>query len=173
MLKDHRPPHIYLDKQFYFLTVRCFEGQPYFKNKQNLVIKTIVKTIKQFNYGIYAWAILDNHFHLLIKVEKEFKKFIQILNGRISFNINEFDKIRKRKVIYQYWDHCIRDEADFYKHFNYIHNNPIKHGIVKNIEELYKYEYSSFNTWLKKKGREWILSSFEEYPILDFTVEGD
>lgn len=76
-------------------------------------------------------------------------------------------------IWYQYWDYCIRDEADFYRYFNYIHNNSIKHRKVKNIEELYKYKYSSFNNWINKKGREWINSSFEDYPILDFTVECD
>ena len=171
MLKDHRPPHIYLDNQIYFLTVRCFRGQIYFKGKENLIMYIIEKITKEFKYSIYAWVILDNHFHLLFRVEKEFKKFIQILNGRISFNVNKIDKVRGRKIIYNYWDHCIRDEADFYKHFNYIHNNPIKHKKVKNIEELNLYKYSSFNTWIKKKGREWINFSFSDYFILDYSED--
>jgi putative transposase len=171
MLKDHCPPHIYLDNQIYFLTVRCFKGQPYFKNKENLVTKIIKGTTKEFKYGIYAWVILDNHFHLLLRVEKEFKKFIQNLNGRISFSVNKFDKVRGRKIIYNYWDHCIRDEEDFFKHFSYIHNNPIKHKKVRNIEELGQYSYSSFNTWVKKRGREFINDCFREYPIIDFSIE--
>lgn len=172
-LKDHRPPHIYIDKQIYFLTIRCFKNQLYFKNKQNLVLKIINNSIKQFSYSLYAWVILNDHFHLLLRVEKEFQKFIQILNGRISFEINKLDKIQNRKVIYQYWDHCIRSEEDFYKHFNYIHNNPIKHKEVENLEQLQNYQFSSFNTWCKKKGREWIYSCFERYPIVDFIVNND
>lgn len=171
MLKNHRPPHIYLNNQIYFLTVRCFRGQSYFRSKEDLVINIIEKTRKEFQCSVYGWVVLDNHFHLLFKLEKDFKNFIKILNGRISFSINKFDKIRGRKVIYNYWDHCIRDEADFYKHFNYVHNNPIKHKKVRNIEELYNYEYSSFNTWIHKKGRKWINSSFEDYPILDYSED--
>ncbi|WP_407637802.1 REP-associated tyrosine transposase [Legionella adelaidensis] len=32
----------------------------------------------------------------------------------------------------RFWEHLIRDEADFEKHINYIHYNPVKHALVKN-----------------------------------------
>jgi len=105
--------------------------------------------------------------------KKKLSKFINSLHSITALKINRLDNILHRMIWYQYWDYCIRDEADFYRYFNYIHNNSIKHRKVKNIEELYKYKYSSFNNWINKKGREWINSSFEDYPILDFTVECD
>ncbi len=169
----YRPLHIYLENQIYFLTVKCYNGYPYFRNKENIVIKIIDKTIKEFNYGLYTWVILESHLHLLFRVEKDFKKFIHILNGRISYKINRLDKTRNRQVIYQYWDRCIRNEKDFWKHFNYIHNNPIKHRYVKNLNDLSNYQFSSFNHYLRKQGREWTNDCFSRYPIVDFSVEGD
>jgi len=35
----------------------------------------------------------------------------------------------------RFWEHQIRDEDDLQKHIDYIHYNPIKHGLVKNIED--------------------------------------
>ncbi len=32
----------------------------------------------------------------------------------------------------RFWEHAIRDEADFHRHLDYIHWNPVKHGYVKN-----------------------------------------
>ena len=29
-----------------------------------------------------------------------------------------------------YWEHPIRDDQDFAVHFDYIHFNPVKHGLV-------------------------------------------
>jgi putative transposase len=31
----------------------------------------------------------------------------------------------------RYWEHCIRDENDFARHADYIHWNPVKHGLVR------------------------------------------
>jgi putative transposase len=33
----------------------------------------------------------------------------------------------------RYWEHLIRDEADFRAHMDYIHINPVKHGLVENV----------------------------------------
>jgi putative transposase len=39
---------------------------------------------------------------------------------------------RREKGIWQrrYWEHAIRDEADLVRHIDYIHFNPVKHGLV-------------------------------------------
>ena len=43
--------------------------------------------------------------------------------------------LRKRQSgIWQrrYWEHSIRDERDYAAHMDYIHFNPVKHGLVAN-----------------------------------------
>ncbi|MFZ5659156.1 MAG: REP-associated tyrosine transposase, partial [Pseudomonadota bacterium] len=43
-------------------------------------------------------------------------------------------RTRKREqAVWQrrYWEHRIRDEADFARHCNYIHYNPVKHGLAQ------------------------------------------
>ena len=211
MLKEkHRPPHIYRDNQIYFLTSRTYKEICYFNNdsKKEILKNVLIESIKRFNIKIYAWVIMDNHYHLLFHINRKFRsrlygeqatqfvnpeenklrnsemtpkgnfapkyqlvEFIRKLHKDSSRIINTIDNTFGHKIWYQYWDHCIRDEADFYKHFNYIHDNLIKHKKVKNIDELNLYKYSSFNTWVKKKGREWIVSCFRDYPVLDYTED--
>ena len=51
------------------------------------------------------------------------------------FTINLQDRKKKgERGIWQkrFWEHLIRDEADFEQHVNYIHYNPVKHGYVAN-----------------------------------------
>lgn len=76
---------------------------------------------------------------------------------------------KKRPVWNQYVDHVIRNEIDFYRHINYIHQNPVKHKLVKNMS---KYKWSSIHDFIKEKGKEWVLGCFETYPIVDFQPEG-
>ncbi len=42
----------------------------------------------------------------------------------------------------QVWDHLIRDENDFNRHMDYIHWNPVKHGLVSKVAD---WPYSSFH----------------------------
>jgi putative transposase len=46
----------------------------------------------------------------------------------------------------RYWEHTIRDERDFERHIDYIHTNPVKHGLVKRVCD---WEPSSFHRFVK------------------------
>jgi putative transposase len=50
---------------------------------------------------------------------------------------NESRKRRGEAAIWQrrFWEHTIRDEADLNKHRDYIHYNPVKHGLVQSVVE--------------------------------------
>lgn len=46
----------------------------------------------------------------------------------------------------RYWEHLIRDDADFARHADYIHINPVKHGHVKQAAE---WPHSSFHRYVR------------------------
>jgi putative transposase len=41
----------------------------------------------------------------------------------------------------RYWEHTIRDANDFARHIDYIHINPVKHGLVTRVRD---WPHSSF-----------------------------
>jgi putative transposase len=47
----------------------------------------------------------------------------------------------------RYWEHRIRDEADFNRHVDYIHNNPRKHGHVSRVAD---WPWSSFHRYVRE-----------------------
>jgi putative transposase len=53
------------------------------------------------------------------------------------------------KVIWQrrYWEHAIRDDDDFERHVNYIHYNPVKHGLVARVAD---WPFSSFHRYVAR-----------------------
>jgi putative transposase len=60
-------------------------------------------------------------------------------------------KIAKReKGIWQrrYWEHLIRDEADLQRHIDYIHYNPVKHGLVTRVCD---WPHSSFHRYVERE----------------------
>ena len=55
---------------------------------------------------------------------------------------------RKERGLWQrrFWEHTIRDEHDFERHFDYIHYNPVKHRHAKSPIE---WPHSSFYRWVE------------------------
>jgi REP element-mobilizing transposase RayT len=59
-------------------------------------------------------------------------------------------KIAKREMgLWQrrYWEHAIRDEADLARHIDYIHFNPVKHGLVSCARD---WPHSSFHSFVER-----------------------
>ena len=46
----------------------------------------------------------------------------------------------------RFWEHYIRDEKDFINHVEYIHYNPVKHGLVKSPID---WTHSSFHKYVR------------------------
>jgi putative transposase len=57
--------------------------------------------------------------------------------------------LKREKGIWQrrYWEHAIRDEQDLRRHVDYIHYNPVKHGLVPRVRD---WPYSSFHRYVKQ-----------------------
>ncbi|MEO0110283.1 MAG: transposase [candidate division WOR-3 bacterium] len=172
--KRHQPIHFYLDNTFYFLTAHTYQDQPILSSDSYkiMLLKKIRKWLKEYHYNLFAWVILDNHYHLLFQTQKgaDLPKITAKIHTGFSYEVNKRENKQGRKIWQNYWDKCLRSEKDFWRHFNYVHHNPIKHNYVKQMED---YKFSSFNYWLKVNGINWLMSVFERYPIIDFTIEGD
>ncbi len=54
----------------------------------------------------------------------------------------EYDVWQRR-----FWEHTVRDERDFQAHVDYIHYNPVKHGLVERVRE---WPYSSFHRFVRQ-----------------------
>ena len=114
---------------------------------------------------IYAFVVMSNHIHLLLRSEKaelsntikEFKSFtakkiLEAINteqeSRKEWMLNLFEfsaKQHKRNEQYQVWTHENHAETVYGNRFmdtkiNYIHENPVRAGIVEKAED---YLYSS------------------------------
>lgn len=47
----------------------------------------------------------------------------------------------------RFWEHLIRDEQDYRNHVDYIHINPVKHGLVARVRD---WPFSSFHHYVRQ-----------------------
>ena len=166
----HRPLHCYHGGNLYFLTGSTWNRDRLFNDnlKKSLLRDCIFESADKYVVNISSWVVLENHYHVECAVAdgKVVPCFIQGIHGRSSKELNDIDGIRGRKIWYQYWDSFVRGETDYWKRFNYVHQNPVKHGYCSRMEQ---YEFSSYHEY----DRSFLDDCFEKYPIINFVVDND
>jgi hypothetical protein len=94
---------------------------------------------------LYSHVIMPNHFHALLKpVYGSISVIMQLIKGRSS-------KLLGRGKLWQkgFYDFSIIKEATFKQKVNYIHENPVRWGLVERPED---YAFSSAGAYKKKYG---------------------
>jgi putative transposase len=61
--------------------------------------------------------------------------------------MNDSKRRRNESIVWQrrFWEHSIRDESDFTRHLDYLHYNPVKHGLVQQVKE---WPFSTFHRYV-------------------------
>ncbi|MGC3982386.1 MAG: transposase [Steroidobacteraceae bacterium] len=109
-------------------------------------------------FTIHGWVVLPDHLHCVIELPQDDMDFAtrwRLIKRRFSNALpatdfrNESRVRRKERGIWQrrYWEHLIRDEADYRAHMDYVHINPVKHGLVRCVMD---WPYSTFPGLVKK-----------------------
>ena len=75
----------------------------------------------------------------LARAKKSFTKSIPPEEHRSATRLH-----RAERGIWQrrFWEHTIRDERDYVAHMDYVHFNPVKHGLVTQVAD---WPYSTFH----------------------------
>lgn len=164
----HRPPHLYMDGAWYFVTASTVGKEHILATDEhlNLWLTAFKELVTEFKMKLVAWVILPNHYHLLFMPNDadELGIFMKRLNGSTSRKLNLLDNKQGRSVWYSYWDRCMRNERDFWTRFNYIHYNPVKHGYSSNPED---WEFSSYRFYVRNEEDKWLVEKLGEFPTFD------
>lgn len=105
--------------------------------------------------NIYAYSLLPNHFHLLLRFKERNENLENVHQGLMkpfSNMLNAYAKAYNKKYNRRgslFMDFLkrkkVEDEKYLLKLVHYIHNNPVNHGLVDSIE---KWDYSSYRSYL-------------------------
>lgn len=165
----HHPPHPVREQTCYLLTVACYEHQHYMTAaaRRQQILDLLFEQVVLYGIQMYAWAVLTNHYHLLTRVPvfDALKVVFQRVHGRTAFEWNREENVIGRKVWYRYSDRAIRSERHYNTTLNYIHFNPVKHGLV---DSPYDWAWSSVHWYETDRGRDWLRDLWRDYPVKDY-----
>ena len=127
----------------YFFTVNLLQRQNNdLLTKHIDTLRQIVRSVKiRHLFTIHGWVVLPDHLHRVIELpgyDADFAtrwRLIKLGFSKALPKTEHLSGVRSRRGerrIWQrrFWEHLIRDEADFRAHMDYVHINPVKHGLV-------------------------------------------
>src|SRR5512146_1212838 len=156
---DYR--RVYVPGGTYFFTIVTYERRPILWTPEAVekLREAFRYTIERHPFTLVASVILPDHMHFIWTLPEESRDFStrwRLIKSHFSRNwhskgtISESESRQKKGEadVWQrrFWEHMIRDEVDLSNHVEYIHYNPVKHGLVSSPAD---WEYSSFRKYVR------------------------
>jgi len=122
----------------------------------------IEDTRKLLPFTVDAWVLLPEHLHCIWSLPEgdgDFSKRWGMVKAGFSKQMRGVLEQGKQLAasrgkhretsLWQrrFWEHVIRDETDFRRHVDYVHYNPVKHGLVERVKD---WPYSTFHKYVEK-----------------------
>jgi len=116
-------------------------------NYKKKYLYLLFSNIKSYNEDLISFCMMDNHAHILLHFNQP--EGISLLMHNVNTTYAKWYNNKNERVGYVFRDRYkveeIKDLHHLYSCIKYIHNNPVKAGIVSKPED---YNYSSYREYL-------------------------
>ena len=145
----------------FFFTVVTEKRRPLLASPESVeVLRSAFRAVRSTRpFEIDAMVVLPDHVHCIWTLppdDADFATrwrliktwFTKHCEPDLRAEPNRARLAKREQTIWQhrYWEHMLRDEQDFARHVEYIHFNPVKHGLVSTAME---WPYSSFRKYVE------------------------
>jgi putative transposase len=137
----------------WFFTVNLLERQKTLLVEHIELRLAVATTRRTRPFTIDAFVILPDHLHAVWTLpsgDADFSTRWRLIKSRFVQALPEREWLshvrieRNERGVWQrrFWEHLIRDEADYARHVEYCYINPVKHGLVSRVRD---WPHSSFH----------------------------
>ena len=132
----HAPVHCMGSDGIYMVTGATLLKEHLFTtaDKLSLLEKDVLSLAKHYQWHLEAWAVFVNHYHLIARGDPDASRldaFLRHLHSNTARELNELDRSPGRRVWYNFWDTKLTFERSYLARLNYVHQNAVKHGLVR------------------------------------------
>ncbi|MBB5022542.1 REP-associated tyrosine transposase [Desulfurispira natronophila] len=121
----------------YFFTLVTHQRKPLFSdaNHVDILRRAMRQVMSTRPFTIHAIVVLPDHLHCIMQLpdgDADYSSRWREIKKAVSRQIAPLSNERNERMVWQrrFWEHAIRDENDWQRHADYIHYNPVKHGLV-------------------------------------------
>jgi putative transposase len=134
----HAPEHRLSVRGTYLVTASTYLRAHHFSGKERSAVlhRGLLRVAIDFGWQLEAWAIFSNHYHFVghspadMDTSENLSNMLGELHEKTAKWINKLDKTPHRKVWHNFWESRLTYERSYLARLNYVHQNPVKHGLV-------------------------------------------
>src|SRR5258706_9907139 len=134
----HAPLHELSAGGTYFLTAGTYLKQHHFRGPARLKVlhRGLLKVTADFGWQLEAWSIFSNHYHFVghspdqKNGAESLSQMLGLLHEKTAKWVNRLDGAAGRKVWHNFWETKLTHQRSYLARLNYVHQNPVKHGLV-------------------------------------------
>lgn len=139
----------------YFFTLVTEQRQPWLTQAASRAAlrEAIGQARACYPFEIHAWVLLPDHLHCVWQLpgdDADFGRRWSLIKRKTSQALDVPQgttlsrQLRGERGLWQrrFWEHQIRDHEDYRRHLDYLHWNPVKHGLVERVRD---WPWSSFH----------------------------
>ncbi|MNE48437.1 Transposase IS200 like protein [compost metagenome] len=133
----------------YFFTLVTHQRQPVLTKPRlrEALRLAIVQVRQRYPFNICGWVLLPDHLHCLWQLpagDADFglrwsliKRLTSQALPRAPGVISLSRCLRRESGLWQrrFWEHHIRNDEDYRRHLDYLHWNPVRHGLVERVAD--------------------------------------
>ena len=140
------------------IIVRGIEKRRIFYNDQDRdnFIERLGDILPQTDTPCYAWALIPNHLHLLLRTgTAPISNVMQRLLTGYAVRFNHRHRRHGQLFQNRYKSILCQEDPYLLELVRYIHLNPLRAGLVKDLKDLYNYKYSGHSVLMGKTKVDW------------------
>ncbi len=156
------------------VVVRGIERSPIFKDSKDRenFLSRLSSLLNETSTSCYAWALMKNHMHLLLRSGPS--GLSPLMRRLLTGYAQQFNRRHNRSGhLFQnrYKSFLCEEDPYLLELVRYIHLNPIRAGLVKDMAELENFPWCGHGAIMGRKTRQWqdalfVLSLFDEEPAI-------
>jgi putative transposase len=126
------------------ITAGTFGKEHFFNDGSRLraLCNGLQKYAAKYGWKLEAWAVFSNHYHLIAHSPvagtdgaKSLANYLGEAHQRSAAWVNKLDDQPGRKVWHNYWETLLTFEKSYLARLHYVHENPVKHGVVSDASD--------------------------------------
>jgi len=153
-----RQPRLDAPGALHHVMGRGIDGTRIFSNRKDRedFLERLANLCRADALRVYAWALMSNHFHLLLRTGSQplSNSMRKLLTGYVV-NYNRRHKRYGHLLQNRFKSIICEDDPYLLELTRYIHLNPLRAGIVKNLEQLEGYQWCGHSGIVGRVKREW------------------
>jgi putative transposase len=139
-----RLKHFDYSNRAVYITTDTYEQRPFFisDNRVDKIYEALDEVHPRYDFKVNGFVIMPTHCHfIMVSQNNDLSDIMHDVKGLAAFKTLDCDLIDGKLWQRGFCDHVIRNRKDLIEKLNYIHQNPIRAGLVKDISD---YKHSSF-----------------------------